>query len=147
MRGATKILKKNDCYLVFLLTHLLRGATKTETWESIHSDISTHAPLARCNYCFRLSRFLGLNFYSRTSCEVQRRRIIHIRLLLHFYSRTSCEVQHLVGMLGRYVTKFLLTHLLRGATSPFLPLLKPRFYFYSRTSCEVQHKKDDIIIV
>ena len=55
------------------------------------------------------------DFYSRTSCEVRRRLWQCCHKCCHFYSRTSCEVRHR-RYPGYYHKKFLLTHLLRGAT-------------------------------
>ena len=78
--------------------------------------ISIHAPLARCNKrnTFLFSYFR--NFYSRTSCEVQPKFIHFFFCLKNFYSRTSCEVQHRKRIYTQNNKKFLLTHLLRGAT-------------------------------
>ena len=59
------------------------------------TKISTHAPLARCDICSKIILSTTLNFYSRTSCEV--------RLNKNSFINVS--------------PKFLLTHLLRGATS------------------------------
>ena len=125
--------------LSFLLTHLLRGATLFYLLPSIqcsyfysrtscevqhlhlffsglHTAISTHAPLARCNcnHCLVLWRPSMIsthaplvrcnkvtfgylrelyNFYSRTSCEVQQDFQGIFPCYIYFYSRTSCEVQ------------------------------------------------------
>ena len=57
----------------------------------------------------------GDDFYSRTSCEVQRQNYKNLCGIIHFYSRTSCEVQ--LRTSNDYVSYY---------------------YFYSRTSCEVQ---------
>ena len=58
------------------------------------------------------------NFYSRTSCEVRRHRhVAHQHSLnTNFYSRTSCEVRPIYKICLFPSMKFLLTHLLRGAT-------------------------------
>ena len=100
--------------------------------------ISTHAPLARCDY---LGGYL-----------VQRH--------LDFNSRTSCEVRPAPSSSVRKPPVFQLTHLLRGATlldssaatmssiSTHAPLarcdpmpaapIRKSLYFNSRTSCEVR---------
>ena len=62
------------CRLIFLLTHLLRGATAfagSVVWQTDH-------------------------FYSRTSCEVRlaARPMLHPPLT-NFYTRPSCEVRHI----------------------------------------------------
>ena len=148
---------------LFLLTHLLRGATPPSF-------------LLRSPYC---------DFYSRTSCEVQLQPLLSLMASKYdFYSRTSCEVQQFIFRLLSVLSEFLLTHLLRGATvmtvsicylvklisthaplarcngilfiflpnsciSTHAPLARCNFlfrfgkgglnHFYSRTSCEVQH--------
>ena len=100
----------------FQLTHLLRGATRWVAARSlrrryfnsrtscevrpdhrrpIHSrpDISTHAPLARCDERRQqLVRRLS-NFNSRTSCEVRPQTARLGLLQPNFNSRTSCEVR------------------------------------------------------
>ena len=82
--------------LAFQLTHLLRGAT-TGWDEGIRRiDISTHAPLARCD----VSPVLPFR-----PC------------LRHFNSRTSCEVRPRRRSRGTSRKSFQLTHLLRGATA------------------------------
>ena len=175
----------------FLLTHLLRGATSLkhgypkmvknfysrtscEVQRSIQINIavimsiSTHAPLARCNLFVVLTQVLFGNFYSRTSCEVQRNKAGTFKNFCNFYSRTSCEVQPFLHDLYVSWYKFLLTHLLRGATTfngfkrDFAVFLlthllrgatqarnqKRSFllHFYSRTSCEVQHTNNRLFL-
>ena len=103
--------------LLFLLTHLLRGATGMKPTFKMHVDISTHAPLARCDIVNEWFRDQNLNFYSRTSCEVRLTLAIFIDMHLNFYSRTSCEVRRLPLNARNVMNTFLLTHLLRGATS------------------------------
>ena len=79
----------------FLLTHLLRGAT----------DL------------YIRPAYLEINFYSRTSCEVQHIATKFKDLVIkNFYSRTSCEVQQMAIQDWLCEYSFLLTHLLRGAT-------------------------------
>ena len=79
--------------------------------------ISTHAPLARCDKSYSLTIDCGINFYSRTSCEVRLKRGCNINELQDFYSRTSCEVRLKELLLLQATLLFLLTHLLRGATA------------------------------
>ena len=59
-------------HLRFLLTHLMRGATIATLVLSVVSDISTHTPHARCNSAELMKCLRITNFYSHTSCEVQR---------------------------------------------------------------------------
>ena len=72
MRGATKFIRLRQILFLFLLTHLMRGAT------------------GRDNY--------------------------HFHLFVNFYSRTSCEVRHTPIDDQNIDFIFLLTHLMRGAT-------------------------------
>ena len=109
---------------LFLLTHLMRGATSQSTISSISPCISTHAPHARCNTSVADCALCCNNFYSRTSCEVQ-------------------PFRHSPFFGG---TLFLLTHLMRGATR-FFSFFAVAIYFYSRTSCEVQLESAGIITV
>ena len=104
-------------------------------------DISTHAPLARCDWLqillfrrqlpFLLTHLLRgatrgqladrpprLNFYSRTSCEVRQRpafqRMIATAISTHA-PLARCDV-HTAETIRAARARFLLTHLLRGAT-------------------------------
>ena len=79
----------------FLLTHLLRGATKVDFSAETVAQISTHAPLARCDGAQQHVNDESIDFYSRTSCEVRPHKIVD----------------------NERRKKFLLTHLLRGATA------------------------------
>ena len=79
-------------------------------------DISTHAPLARRNVGYDTPSQAEGHFYSRTSCEAQLCIPSYIFTFLNFYSRTSCEAQLIDGIVGVGGSRFLLTHLLRGAT-------------------------------
>ena len=88
------ILNDSGFTKIFLLTHLLRGATM------ILLFFHPRKPY----------------FYSRTSCEVRRYNLRGLWTRCDFYSRTSCEVRHSVSYTVSVFTKFLLTHLLRGAT-------------------------------
>ena len=124
MRGATLKFTQTSWGGIFLLTHLLRGAT---VWLLISSGLC--------------------DFYSRTSCEVRREpvsgsggsgaisthaplarcdcaaRIVFI-VIKNFYSRTSCEVRLFLASLKTVQRGFLLTHLLRGATESFASILE-----------------------
>ena len=140
MRGATgKTVPYAEYKRVFLLTHLMRGATWAVEAAQVDSVISTHAPHARCNKILSagltlLGQFL-LTHLMRGATDfnliVSSFRAIsthapHARCNLpaavvpsknsNFYSRTSCEVQ-------------------LQSQSNIANVLD----FYSRTSCEVQH--------
>ena len=56
-------------------------------------NISTHAPLARCDNPADGTLVTAGDFNSRTSCEVRHIRIFNQRNVLDFNSRTSCEVR------------------------------------------------------
>ena len=71
MRGATLFCHIDLFLLLFLLTHLMRGATK----KGLEKD------------------GIAGNFYSRTSCEVRPLNRFSAQLMHDFYSRTSCEVR------------------------------------------------------
>ena len=122
----------------FLLTRLLRGATKSTLKNCITYRISTHTPLARRDGAaeppnrphmrFLLTRLLRgatlllpqLNlklfyFYSHASCEARRTLILYLQGRHNFYSHASCE-----------------------ARRP-LPLASAKFRdFYSHASCEAR---------
>ena len=77
----------------FQLTHLLRGATGISTVQTSRAEISTHAPLARCDVLAALAGAVTANFNSRTSCEVRHALTSIWMDTLNFNSRTSCEVR------------------------------------------------------
>ena len=61
----------------FLLTRLLRGATRQQIQYDLYRTISTHAPLARRDQ-YRQCQKKGYNhFYSRASCEARPLRIVY----------------------------------------------------------------------
>ena len=100
---------------IFLLTHLLRGATNVLRISFLFSVISTHAPLTRCDSEYSLTCF---GKYISTHAPL-----------------TRCDVN---GDSWCYnAVKFLLTHLLRGATG-FFAVSHRVDHFYSRTSYEVR---------
>ena len=123
-------------------------------------EISTHAPLARCDHANTSFPHLYADFNSRTSCEV-RLRVTFVAasedISTHaplarcdvcfqttschasdFNSRTSCEVRQNSISIFLRASRFQLTHLLRGATFPFTSLTSAHLNFNSRTSCEVR---------
>ena len=111
----------------FLLTRLLRGATwSTDETESLY-DISTHTPLARRDDL----------------------RVLSPKLALDFYSHASCEARHLRKISINALNAFLLTRLLRGATSDPERLKEKLTDFYSHASCEarrqVAHRIDELM--
>ena len=78
----------------FLLTHPMRGATRTRKEDASPIQISTHAPHARCDpRPQRMAQNLG-----------------------DFYSRTPCEVRRACALNSDEERQFLLTHPMRGAT-------------------------------
>ena len=83
----------------FLLTHPLRGATKTWYANNTTIYISTHTPLAGCNQDY----------------------VVNLVKLKDFYSHTPCGVQRWCGFIFIPYKIFLLTHPLRGATQSQSP--------------------------
>ena len=103
--------------LPFQLTHLLRGATSMSVAPSLYSDISTHAPLARCDY--------------HESVNVVGDKIsTHAPL-------ARCDTFPFSSFTSTHL--FQLTHLLRGATISGKDVVSMS-NFNSRTSCEVRHR-------
>ena len=140
LRGATVIYGNFHCAIQYFYSR-----TSCEVRQNCKIQQSNHNPYfySRTSCEVRLKwhgfKYVFANFYSRTSCEV--RQIMdeigkemncistHAPLArcdlfppavragsLHFYSRTSCEVRPCSIYVHRPRQKFLLTHLLRGAT-------------------------------
>ena len=121
----------------FLLTHLMRGATRQRYLQHICRAISTHAPHARCDPPpLTIYNFTNISTHApHARCDLLKIQIRnepnisthapHARCdppnkhppseFKNFYSRTSCEV--------------------RLTAMDFAPA---RRNFYSRTSCEVR---------
>ena len=102
----------------FQLTHLLRGATVSPEVTLEVGNISTHAPLARCDLPGGRGSTLKRQF-----------QLTHL-----LRGATSLEVQPSKS------SAFQLTHLLRGATTTLLQNLTTIQNFNSRTSCEVRRR-------
>ena len=115
LRGATIAFSHLLLILGFQLTHLLRGATTAYPVTSNFSDISTHAPLARCDH-------------EVGGCG------IHARFQLTHLLRGATIAFWLLLL----TLEFQLTHLLRGATPPPGGGRRDGCHFNSRTSCEVR---------
>ena len=105
------------CWNIFLLTHLMRGATYGFIYFSIILCISTHTPHARCDLSTAILTGFPENFYSHTSCEVRLYAGKFDTSTRNFYSHTSCEVRLYTIPIPWIFYIFLLTHLMRGATS------------------------------
>ena len=116
----------------------MRGATISLYHRIDSTGISTHAPHARCDELSVPKSYELYDFYSRTSCEVRPRTQDNLYHGFHFYSRTSCEVRPLRSGYQFRQKRFLLTHLMRGATRISFSVLSSNPNFYSRTSCEVR---------
>ena len=71
MRGATISVMFNKSGVEFLLTHLMRGATTPKARAHSDTEVSTHAPHARCDVTSPTVSDIADSFYSRTSCEVR----------------------------------------------------------------------------
>ena len=125
----------------FLLTRPMRGATPDRTQSNNTSGISTHTPLARrdWNRCFSGAKMMQISTHTpltrrdRFTCfdlitlivisthtPLARRDVsfcAHAHLQHDFYSHASCEARLKVKSKNNSMIIFLLTRLLRGATS------------------------------
>ena len=105
---------------------------------NLGNPISTHAPLARCDVVVLAVQINVQNFNSRTSCEVRQ------QCWTGLYRPRKFQLTHLLrGATGSRrggggAGKFQLTHLLRGATRFHGPSQYRTTDFNSRTSCEVR---------
>ena len=118
LRGATQIRSRAGSYHAFQLTHLLRGATVPGRHAAKLFHISTHAPLARCDFPVKgfLHGFVN-DFNSRTSCEVRHNRVKDGGQLVKFQLTHLLRGATYILFVTRKATgSFQLTHLLRGAT-------------------------------
>ena len=82
----------NVCHLISTHAPLARCDKDLKTMY-FNEDISTHAPLARCDPLTAIDEWQGINFNSRTSCEVRHKQIFLDFGRGNFNSRTSCEVR------------------------------------------------------
>ena len=123
----------------FLLTRLLRGATRVLVELLGNKNISTHTPLARrdVNVIYEIAKRListhtplarrdesniqrlgGVrHFYSHASCEARLIVLLETLRTIDFYSHASCEARQEQRQLAISYLEFLLTRLLRGATN------------------------------
>ena len=90
--------RRHDSYVTeptntFLLTRLLRGATKKLVRYIIRNSISTHTPLARRDRPFFQIELSQSDFYSHASCEARHGVINQKSTLVNFYSHASCEAR------------------------------------------------------
>ena len=151
---------------IFLLTHLMRGATIGLIVLFRNSLISTHAPHARCDHSLAASLPLSTTFLlthlMRGATIIGFINDITQKFLLTHLMRgaTLASLYYAIAM------PFLLTHLMRGATYPVwvsgataaisthapharcdhisVSSSDRQVHFYSRTSCEVrplQHRR------
>ena len=118
MRGATLNVRIFFIIIIFLLTHLMRGATFSSLARLRIISISTHTPHARCD------------MYNDDM----------IPILIDFYSHTSCEVRlHLLNL--KHLRKQISTHTPHARCDKIFVLIYFFFrYFYSHTSCEVRQE-------
>ena len=123
--------------MTFQLTHLLRGATQGKPYDFIGFDISTHAPLARCDYTwdaltgqYEISTHAPLARCDSAGRDDENRKVFQLTHLLRGATNASRPNTEIVI--------FQLTHLLRGATHGMGNRANQRDYFNSRTSCEVR---------
>ena len=102
--------------LKFLLTHLSRGATRTAPPFQGHEAISTHAPLARCDWPEgpRSIRRPISTHAPLARCDTVREHRMLRRIISTHAPLARCD-DH-VTVINGSISKFLLTHLSRGAT-------------------------------
>ena len=100
----------------FLLTRLMRGATRMAFQIQKMYEISTHAPHARRDNVGALIPFYFDDFYSRASCEARPSKIRPQRPLPRISTHAPHARRDLFGL----------------ADAP------DKFHFYSRASCEAR---------
>ena len=116
----------------------MRGATYLRRYLFFGGKISTHTPHARCDHIGNLRGGMEIDFYSHTSCEV-RLRIPYVCPV-----RTSFLLTHLMRGATTYsicmsCAKFISTHTPHARCDPnYTNLVSAIWYFYSHTSCEVR---------
>ena len=77
----------------FLLTRLLRGATKMETDQKFLYQFLLTRLLRGATPILQIWNFCKLNFYSRASCEARLGDNYSLLVWRNFYSRASCEAR------------------------------------------------------
>ena len=135
----------------------MRGATNGLFWKGAYYGISTHTPLAGCNYRMCVKNCTGRDFYSHTPHGVQPNQISTLmhyeRFLLTHPSRgatfgcccavviwqisthtplTGCNLRNNFRNFKFY--RFLLTHPSRGATSGILTIGRTRQFLLTHPS-------------
>ena len=106
--------------------------------ELLEVTISTHTPLARRDSLAALPFAVSLNFYSHASCEARRDPFGYADRSEDFYSHASCEARPSESPDSAAAAPFLLTRLLRGATSGITFTIVMDQHFYSHASCEAR---------
>ena len=123
---------------IFLLTRLLRGATRAEPGTGQRQcDFYSHASCEARHSSLLLALFaadfyshascearpIGIvtsapfcDFYSHASCEARLHRCSRAFSEPNFYSHASCEARLSASRVALTIAVFLLTRLLRGAT-------------------------------
>ena len=100
----------------FLLTRLLRGATRASVTSSVYSFVSTHTPLARRDTATNLHRPAEAFLLTRL-LRGATARLLREREAEYVSTHTPLARRDTGGNLPcGYTTRFLLTRLLRGAT-------------------------------
>ena len=119
MRGATSVIqavaRMNG---IFLLTHLMRGATLTGyARAALRHGISTHTPHARCDELFSdFFRLCQISTHTPHARCDQNGNFAPIDLYISTHTpHARCDKIHLIFAI--FARRFLLTHLMRGATS------------------------------
>ena len=130
--GGSQHLRKN----LFLLTHLLRGVTKRTMKKRWRERISTHTPLARCDYKYgkiyctaTISTHTPLARCDRTDSKTQMEYLISTHTPLARCDKTDYK----------YIIKYLIsTHTpLARCDKEYRAEMIELCNFYSHTSCEV----------
>ena len=95
----------------------MRGATRRLIAFNIMNDISTHTPHARCDICRYFFKICNIYFYSHTSCEVRQKKergVLKNGKFLLTHLMRGATWKHCTCYY--FFFRFLLTHLMRGAT-------------------------------
>ena len=122
MRGATCVVMTETHAVRFQSTHPMRGATCRLSARDTLSQISIHAPHARCD---QIGRFFSIAFW-------------------YFNPRTPCEVRRQLNHYGCRLQLFQSTHPMRGATLSAIYLQIAPQHFNPRTPCEVRLTSSDL---
>ena len=125
---------------VFLLTHLLRGATSTALSRSGFALISTHTPLARRDSAQTAVFCIWEGFYSHASCEARHNRSRCEQLFELFLLTRLLRARRCAPCLCPFRINISTHAPLASATGIIRRLNQFISNFYSHASCEARQK-------